>query len=371
MTLTYLPEHEELRKSVRALLGSQGSLEKTRAVLASGEAFDRGLWRTMAEQLGLQGLAISEEHGGSGYGLMELGVALEEMGRVVHCSPFYSTVVLAATVLDASNNEVEKAAWLPRIAAGEVCATVALVEQDGDWDAATVTATAEVDGSTARITGTKSFVTDATGADLIIVLAESPSGRVLAAVDPTQAAVTVHSVPSFDETRPLGTVTLDSATGAVLAIGQEADAVLARVREAAITALAAEQVGGAGRSLEMAVEYAKVREQFGRPIGSFQAIKFKAADMLLQLEAARSAALYALRAVSEGHDDRAVAAAVAKSVCSEAYFAVAAESIQIHGGIGFTWEHDAHYYFKRAKTSELLWGNADLHRTRLADLLGW
>ncbi|MGX4695408.1 acyl-CoA dehydrogenase family protein [Streptomyces sp. JNUCC 63] len=371
MTLSYTPEHEALRESVRKLLTEQASSERLRQVLESPQPYDATLWKTMAEELGLHGMAVPEEYGGSGFGFMEQAVVLEEMGRVVHCSPYLPTVVLAANALLLGDDEQARRTWLPRIASGEIAATVAVAEDDGDWHAGMITTTAIADGPEFRVTGRKCFVLDGATAGLVIVLARSGQDEVLAAVDTGQPGVSVDELPVLDQTRPMATVTFTDARGNAIATGARAREVLARITEIAYAALAAEQVGGAARVLEMAVEYAKTRRQFGVPIGSFQAIKFKAADMLLELEAARAAALYAARAVAEDTADRTIAATVAKAVCSDAYFAVAAENIQIHGGIGFTWEHDAHLYFKRAKSSELLFGNAAAQHERLARELGW
>ncbi|MCG2623410.1 acyl-CoA/acyl-ACP dehydrogenase [Arthrobacter sp. I2-34] len=371
MTLSYTAEHEELRGSVRRLLAEQAGSAQLRQLIDSPEPYDASLWKTMAQELGLHGMAIPEEYSGSGYGFLEQAVVMEEMGRAVHRSPYFSTVILAATALQLADQEDARARWLPGIASGETVGTVALAEADGDWTAPRVATRARAGDGGYRLHGTKHFVTDGAAADLIIVLADSDDGELLLAVDAQDPGVTVADVPVLDQTRPLATITFDGAAGTVLTAGARTREVLAGLLDTALAALAAEQVGGAGRALEMAVEYAKIREQFGAAIGSFQAIKFKAADMLLQLEAARSAALYAARAVAEDAADRTVAAAVAKAVCSEGYFAIAAESIQIHGGIGFTWEHDAHLYFKRAKASELLFGNAGVHRERLARQLGW
>ncbi|MDR7085033.1 alkylation response protein AidB-like acyl-CoA dehydrogenase [Arthrobacter ginsengisoli] len=371
MALSYTSEHEELRGSIRKFLDSETNAAKRHLLADSTGAYDVPQWKTMAQELGLHGMAIPDEYGGSAFGFMEQSVVMEEMGRVVHRSPYFSTVILAATALQLGDDEAARARWLPGIASGDVIGTVALVEADGDWSASTITTKARVEDGGRSLYGAKSFVTDGAAAELIIVLADSDEGEMLLAVDAREPGTAVVDLPVLDQTRPLATVIFNGASGTVLATGARTREILAQLLDVALSALAAEQVGGAARSLEMAVEYAKIREQFGTAIGSFQAIKFKAADMLLQLEAARSAALYAARAVSDDAADRTAAAAVAKAVCSDAYFAIAAESIQIHGGIGFTWEHDAHLYFKRAKASELLFGNADVHRERLAKQLGW
>ena len=325
----------------------------------------------MAEQMGLQGLHIPEEFGGSGYSYVELGIVLEEMGRSLLCAPFFSTVVLAANTLLQSGDDAAKKDYLPGIASGETIATVAFTEPSGKWDEAGITMEATPDGDGWTLTGTKRFVLDGHTANLIIVAARTGEGRQPvrrrrrrrrahphAAVDDGpdpqagQARVRRHAGPA-DRHRGRG-------------LGRRCR----RVLDLVAVGLAAEQVGGAQKVLDMAVEYAKVRVQFGRPIGSFQAIKHKCADMLLEVESAKSAAYYGMWCAGEMNDELPSVASLAKAYCSEAYFHAAAENIQIHGGIGFTWEHPAHLYFKRAKSSELLFGDPTYHRELLAQRIG-
>jgi alkylation response protein AidB-like acyl-CoA dehydrogenase len=371
ITLGFTKEQEALRAGVRRLLAEQWGSDRLRAALDDPEPYDSGLWKTMAERLGLHAMAIPEEYGGAGYGFAEQAVVLEEMGRSLLRAPYLSTVVLTATALLRGDDEALRQEWLPRIAAGEVVASLAHVEDDGDWSAAAPRTRAAADGDAWRVTGSKSFVVDGAQADLLLVLAQADDGGdVLVAVDTRGGGVTAVDVPPLDLTRRLATVTLDGASGRAVAVGARAREVLDETLRVGAAALACEQVGGAERCLEMTVEYAKVREQFGAPIGSFQAVKFMCADMLLQVEAARSAAMYAAFAVDGRTDDLAVAASVAKAVCSEAYTAVTASTIQVHGGIGYTWEHDAHLYFKRAKASEMLFGDPAMHRERLAAQVG-
>jgi alkylation response protein AidB-like acyl-CoA dehydrogenase len=370
-TLGFTQEQEALRAGVRRLLAEQWGSERLRAALDDPEPYDTGLWKTMAERLGLHAMAIPEEYGGAGYGFAEQAVVLEEMGRSLLRAPYLSTVVLAATALLQGDDEASRQEWLPRIAAGEIVASLAHVEDDGDWSASAPRTRATADGDSWRVTGSKSFVIDGAQADLLLVLARGGDvGDVLVAVDTRSGGVTAHDVPALDLTRRLATVTLEGASGRAVAVGARAREVLDGTLRVGAAALACEQVGGAERCLEMTVEYAKVREQFGVPIGSFQAVKFMCADMLLHVEAARSAAMYAAFAVDGRTDDLAVAAPVAKAVCSEAYTAVTGSTIQVHGGIGYTWEHEAHLYFKRAKASEMLFGDPALHRERLAAQVG-
>ncbi|MEV4747380.1 acyl-CoA dehydrogenase family protein [Streptosporangium sp. NPDC049248] len=374
MRLGFTAEQEELRAGVRRLLTEHASTDRLRAELESEEPYDAGLWKLMAESLGLHAMAIPEEYGGAGYGFREQSVVLEEMGRVLLRSPYLSTVIVAANALLLGDDEELRRDWLPRIAAGDAIASLAHVEADGDWRATRPRVSAVRDGEGWRVTGTKSFVTDGVQADLLLVLASVAGGEegetVLLAVDTREAGVVAEDVPVLDMTRRLATVTFADARGRAVALGARARQVLEATLGIAAAGLACEQVGGAARSLEVAVEYAKVREQFGVPIGSFQAIKFKCADMLLDLEAARSAAYYAAAAVADDAEDLPVATSVAKAVCSDAYTAITGEMIQVLGGIGYTWEHDAHLYFKRAKASQHLFGDSDLHREQLAVRVG-
>lgn len=370
MNFAFNEEQEELRKTVRQFLEAKSSEEAVREQMDTEAGFDAAVWSQMGEQMGLQGLIVPEEFGGSGYGYIELIVVLEEMGRRLLCAPFFSTVVLAANTLIHSGDDAAKAAHLPGIASGETIATLAFTEENGRWDEAGITATAAKDGDAYKITGTKMYVLDGHTANLLIVAARTDAGVSLFAVDGDAAGVTRTALATMDQTRKQAKVELAEASGTLIGTEGEGWSVLERVLDLAAVGLAAEQVGGAQFVLEMAVQYAKDRVQFGRPIGSFQAIKHKCADMLLEVESAKSAAYYAGWAASELNDELPSVASLAKAYCSEAYFHAAAENIQIHGGIGFTWEHPAHLYFKRAKSSELLFGDPTYHRELLAQRIG-
>ena len=367
MNFAFTEEQEELRKTVRAFLEAKSSEEAVREQMETDNGFDDAVWAQMGEQMGLQGLAIPEEFGGSGYGYVELGIVLEEMGRSLLCAPFFSTVVLAANALILSGDDAAKQAHLPGIAAGATKATVAFTEPNGKWDESGIEAIADADG---KITGTKSFVLDGNTADLIIVAAKTAAGTSLFAVAGDAAGLTKTALSTMDQTRKQAKLDLDGVQGTLIGTNGGGWDILERVLDLAAVGLAAEQVGGAQMVLDMAVEYAKVRVQFGRPIGSFQAIKHKCADMLLEVESAKSAAYYGMWCAAEMNDELASTASLAKAYCSEAYFHAAAENIQIHGGIGFTWEHPAHLYFKRAKSSELLFGDPTYHREQLAQRIG-
>ena len=367
MNFAFTEEQEELRKTVRAFLEAKSSEEAVREQMETDNGVDDAVWAQMGEQMGLQGLHIPEEFGGSGYSYVELGIVLEEMGRSLLCAPFFSTVVLAANALILSGDDAAKQAHLPGIAAGTTKATVAFTEPNGKWDESGIEATADTDG---KITGTKSFVLDGNTADLIIVAAKTAAGTSLFAVDGNAAGLTKTALSTMDQTRKQSKLEFDGVQGTLIGTDGGGWEILQGMLDLAAVSLAAEQVGGAQMVLEMAVEYAKVRVQFGRPIGSFQAIKHKCADMLLEVESAKSAAYYGMWCAAEMNDELASTASLAKAYCSEAYFHAAAENIQIHGGIGFTWEHPAHLYFKRAKSSELLFGDPTYHREQLAQRIG-
>lgn len=370
MNFAFSDEQEELRKGVRRFLDDKSPETEVRRLMETTEGYDTAVWKQMAEQLGLQGLAIPEEFGGSGYSYVELIVVLEEMGRALLCAPYFSSVALAANLLLSAGDDGAKKDYLPGIAAGTTIATVALAEASGRWDEEGVTLKASGSGDSWTLTGEKLYVLDGHIADLILVAARSAAGVSVFAVDKGAAGFTATPLTTMDLTRKQAKLTFESAPARLVGTDGGGWASISKMLDLAAVALAAEQVGGAQKVLEMAVEYAKVRVQFGRPIGSFQAIKHKCADMLLEVESAKSAAYYAGWAAAEDNDELPVVASLAKSYCSEAYFHATAENIQIHGGIGFTWEHPAHLYFKRAKSSELLFGDPTYHRELLAQRIG-
>jgi len=338
--------------------------------METSEGYDPAVWKQMADQLGLQGLIIPEDFGGSGYTYVELVVVLEEMGRALLCAPYFASVALAANLLLVAGDEGAKKDYLPGIADGSKIATVALAEASGRWDEAAVTVAASGSGDSWTLTGEKLYVIDGHIADLVLVVARSGAGVSVFAVDKGASGYQATPLSTMDQTRKQARLTFDATPARLIGTDGGGWPVVSKTLDLAAVALAAEQVGGAQKVLEMAVEYAKVRVQFGRPIGSFQAIKHKCADMLLEVESAKSAAYYAGWAAAEDSDELPVVASLAKSYCSEAYFHSTAENIQIHGGIGFTWEHPAHLYFKRAKSSELLFGDPTYHRELLAQRIG-
>ena len=324
----------------------------------------------MAEQLGLQSLMIPEEYGGQGFSWVEMVIILEEMGRSLLPAPFFSSAVLATSALLAADDQDAASEYLPKLASGELIATLAITEENGRWDESGITATASPNGDGWTLNGAKHYVLDGHTASLIIVAALSDAGVSLFAVEGDATGLTRTPLATMDQTRKQAKLELSDTPGRLIGTDGAGWDTLTAVLDRAAVALAAEQVGGAQMVLDMAVEYAKVRVQFGRPIGSFQAIKHKCADMLLEVEAAKSAAYYAAWCAAEDNDELPAMASLAKSYCSEAYFHAASENIQIHGGIGFTWEHPAHLYFKRAKSSELLFGDPTYHRELLAQRIG-
>ena len=366
-------ELDELREAVREFLAAKSGESAVRAAMDTG--YDPAVWDQMARQLRLSGLALPGEYGGDGFGLTELEVVLEEMGAALACSPFFATVVLAAQALIASADEAACARYLPGIAAGRTIATLAAAEGAASWDPAMVAARAErtpagwAPGGWA-LSGKKSFVIDGAIADLVLVVARSTAGPGLFAVDRGAPGLRAEPMTTLDPTRPMAALTFDQVPAVLIGAEGRGGRLMSRVLDLASVALAAEQAGGARRCLEMSAEYAKTRYQFGRPIGSFQAVKHKCADMLVRVELAEATAREAARLADEDAAEFPVAAATAHICCSTGYMFAAAENIQVHGGIGFTWEHPAHLYFRRAKSSELLFGGPAVYHERLLDRLG-
>jgi alkylation response protein AidB-like acyl-CoA dehydrogenase len=373
MDFAFNEEQEELRRLARRWLEEgRGTSAVVRQLMETESGHDPSHWKEMCE-MGWVGIAIPEEYGGAGYTFLELTVLLEEMGRSLFPSPFFATVVMGAGILLEAASDEQKQRLLPQVVAGHETLALAYTGPDGDWARAGGGVTAGEEGGRWVLDGTASFVVDGHTASTLLVAASTPAGPTLFLVPGEGAGVGRRRLETMDMTRKLAEVTFDQVVveaGNVVGAPGAGERLVARAVERAVVGLAAEQVGGAQKCLDMAVEYAKVRHQFGRPIGSFQAIKHKCADMLVQVESARSAAYYAAWAAAEDNDELPLVAPLAKSYCSEAYFFCAAENIQIHGGIGFTWEHDAHLYFKRAKSSELLFGDPAYHREVLAGRLG-
>jgi alkylation response protein AidB-like acyl-CoA dehydrogenase len=369
MNLSFTEEHEELRATVRQFFTDKSDEQAVRAQMSSARGWDPDVWKQMAEEIGLAGLIVPEEYGGAGFGPVELCLVMEEMGRTLACSPFLASSVAATQALLACADEATKKTLLPQLATGDTLATLATAEPNGRWDIAGIEMQARSKDDGWLLDGRKRFVLDGHNADVLLVAARTDEGIGLFQVDADASGLSRTPIPELDLTRKLTDVEL-AATPATLVSSGDQTAALEQVLAFVVAALAAEQVGGAQTCLEMATDYAKTRLQFGRPIGSYQAIKHKCADMLCEVEFAKTAAYNALFTAAEAPDELREAAAIAKSYCSEAYFHAAAENIQIHGGMGFTWEHPAHLYFKRAKASELLYGDGAHHREALANQLG-
>ncbi len=375
MNFAFSDEQEELRQTVRRFLEDKSPSAEVRRLMETDDGYDPDLWTQMAQQLGLQSLHIPEAYGGQGYSFIELGIVLEEMGRVLLCAPYFSTVVLAADAIMNVGTDAQQGELLPGIASGETIATLAFTEPNGKWDASGIEMEATANGDSYALSGTKHFVLDGNVATLIVVAARTPGsegadGVSLFAVHGDAEGLTREALTTMDQTRKQAKLEFSGVSAQLLGSEGAGWDALSKTLDQAAVAISNEMIGGAQFVLDMAVQYAKDRVQFGRPIGSFQAIKHKCADMLLEVESGKSAAYYASWAAAEDNDELPVVASLAKAYCSDAYFHAAAENIQIHGGIGFTWEHDAHLYFKRAKSSEILLGDATYHRELLAQRIG-
>jgi alkylation response protein AidB-like acyl-CoA dehydrogenase len=375
MRLAESTEQRELRASVRRFLAEKSSLPAVRELMETERGYDDAVWRQAGSQLGLVGIAIPEEYGGAGFTFVEQAIVLEELGRSLYCGPYFASAVLAANALLCCGDETAKHRYLPGIAAGELIATLAFTEDGGGWDGtgAGLSATAPPvtgNGDGWRLSGHRGMVLDGHNAGLVLTIAQTPAGPSLFAVDGAATGLSVTVLPTLDQTRRLARMECHDTPAQLVGTEGAAADVLAGTLDIAALALAAEQLGGAQAALDMAVRYAKVREQFDRPIGSFQVIKHRCADLLVEIESTRSAVLYGAWAVAESSDEVPVVASLAKAYASETFAHAAGESIQIHGGIGFTWEHDAHLYFKRANFDEQFLGDPAYHRERLATRIG-
>ena len=369
-----MSELDELRAALRDFLAAKSSEEAVRKLMEGEPRYDPAVWAQLSDQLRLPALALPERYGGDGFGLVELGVAMEEAGRVLLCSPLFATIALGAQALLASGDEDACSRYLPGIAEGRTTATFAVTEHEGSWDVGRIGTRATLgDDGAWTLTGEKQFVVDGTTADLLLIVAQTDAGATMFAVDRSASGMAADPMQAIDGTRALAKVTFDSTPATLIGTQGSASAIVERVIDVASVALAAEQAGAARRCLEMSAEYARERYQFGRPIGSFQAVKHKCADMLVQVELAEAAAREAARLADESSPDSdsdfAAAAATAHACCSRGLMFAAMENIQVHGGIGFTWEHAAHLYFRRAKSSQMLFGGPAVYLERVLDRL--
>jgi len=364
MNFSFSEDQTLLRNSVRAVLDEHCKPAHVRAMMEDSRGYGEDLWSEMAK-LGWLGLPFPEQHGGAGLGLVELGIVLEEMGRAAYPGPYFASVALGGLPLMLGISPTQKERWLPAIAAGQARATAALLEESLDWDPASTTATATRTPDGWKLSGVKRLVPWAHVADVALVPARAREGLSLFLVDPRAPGVSLRPMVGIDLGTRSSEMRLQDVTVAADALvgepGGAGPLLEAALRRAAVGA-AAEMLGAARRCLDMSVEYAKVREQFGQPIGAFQAIRHRCAEMLLEVENAHSAVYYAAWALTAGAEDATVAASICKSYVSEAARKVCGDAIQVHGGIGFTWEYDLHLYMKRAKALEPLYGDAEYHR---------
>jgi alkylation response protein AidB-like acyl-CoA dehydrogenase len=373
MDFGFSQEQEMLRATAREFFENECPSTFVRARMEEDAGVTADFWKKLAEQ-GWLGLVYPEEFGGTGLGFVDLTVLMEEMGRAVMPGPFLSTLLAGLAILEAGSVE-QKKEWLAKLSDGAAKASLAWTEPSARWDAAGVTTGARNTGGTWTLTGTKLFVPDAHLADVLVVAARTSEGKrpedgvSLFLVEAGAKGLTTKLLPTMDQTRKLCEVKLDGTPGVLLGAKDAGWAPLERVVQRATVALCAEMCGGAQKVLDMTTEYAKIRIAFGKPIGSYQGVKHRAADMLVDVENAKSLTYYAAWAVDENVPEAALACSMAKAYASDAYRKVAGAGIQLHGGIGFTWEHDLHLYFKRAKSSEFTFGDATYHRERVAQLI--
>ncbi|MFT6580786.1 MAG: alkylation response protein AidB-like acyl-CoA dehydrogenase [Alphaproteobacteria bacterium] len=367
MKFSFTEEQQEFRFVLRRFLQDNSPTTEVRRLMETDEGCDPDVWRQVCQDLGLTGVHIPEAYGGQGFGLVELGIVLEEMGRALLCSPYFASTVLAATAILNGGSEENKITLLPPIAAGEVVATLAFAEDSGRWDCESVEMTAESDGDGYVLSGHKSFVLDGCSAAQIVVAARKPGtsgddGVSLFLVTADADGLSRKTLKSMDPTRKLARLEFNKVAATLLGEEGAAASPLEKTIDQAALCLASEMVGGADILRESAVEYSLLRVQFGRAVGSFQAIKHKAADMLLEVEMAKAAAYYAAGAHDEGDADWPAMASLAKASAGDAYMQAAIHTVQMHGGIGFTWDNDTHLWFKRAKSSEVFLGDSAHHR---------
>ena len=378
MDFSFNEEQQELRSIAEAFLDEKADSESVRKAMETELGFDPKLWEEIGQELGWTAVQIPEAYGGLGLGHVELGALLEIMGGRLFCSPFFSSLGLGANALLTAGSEAQKAEYLPSVAEGTSRGTLAYSGESGLHDPSSITATLRRAGDEYILDGVHGFVVDGHSSDWLVVAARAPEskgadGLSLFILPSETAGVSRTPRPTLDQTRRLARVEMAGVRVPRTALlGEEgaAGSLLARTLALSATALACEQVGGAQRCLDMAVAYSLERVQFGRPIGSFQSIKHKCADMMIAIESARSAAYYAACECDEASDDLELSASVAKAYASDTYFQCASESLQIHGGVGFTWEYDVHLHFKRAKATEALLGEPNWHREQVAQHIG-
>lgn len=374
MSIIFDQEQQALRDAARQFFAEQFSSEAVREQMSTSRGFDDAVWRRMATELGLQGLALSDEHGGAGASFVEQLVVAEEMGRALVGAPYFSTVMLAAAAVAVSGDGAAQKNLFPGIADGSIVATLSLLDARGGIDSTgqSITATPSPEGFI--LDGTGYFVPDGHVAHKIFIIAATPAGPSLFVVDAQAPGISIAELETVDLTRKQAHLSFDKAPADLVGREGSGSDIIDRTVDLALIALAAEQLGGAQRCLEMSVEYATIRSQFGRKIGSFQAVKHRCADMLIAIEVARSAVYHAVMLaadpVTADSEELRLAAPMAKALASEAYTFAARQNIQLHGGIGCTWEHDAHLHYRRAHASTVFLGGIEEQRERLATRLG-
>jgi alkylation response protein AidB-like acyl-CoA dehydrogenase len=371
----FTDEQEQFRAAIRRFLQEKSPPTEVRRLMDTAAGYDPEIWRQLSEQLGLPGIHIPEQYGGAGFGMVELCIVTEEMGRALLCAPYFSTAVLATNAILNAGTEAQKLRLLPDLASGVRLAALAVTEPNGQWDPQAIEFVATPVAEGFLLEGAKSYVVDGHVADLLVVAGRVPGsaggkGLALFTVSADAGGVDRRLLESMDATRKIARIDFHGAHAQLLGNVNDGAKPLVRTLDQAAIALANEMVGGAQTLFDSAVNYAKLRVQFGRTIGSFQAIKHKCADMLLEMELAKSAAYYAAQAAATDDPEWPALACLAKAAASEMYLHIAAECIQIHGGIGFTWDHDTHLWFKRAKSSEVFLGQPYYHRELLLQRWG-
>jgi alkylation response protein AidB-like acyl-CoA dehydrogenase len=368
-TFIFNEEQGQLRSAVRKFCVENSDEATVRRLMESDPPFDPAVWARLGGELGVLGLSVPESDGGVGGSLVDQAVAVEQLGASLACGPVFGTVFLTIPALTAASAGPVRDAVLAELVEGRRTAAFAVADRAGGFDPALVEVRATGSGDAVTLTGTVERVVDGGIADDLLVAANGQDGIALYVVDATGPGVDRTPLLTMDLTRQQATVRFTDAPAKLVADSGEAARVIEHALQVGSALLAVEQVGAAQHLLDLSVEYAKSRLQFGRQIGSFQAVKHRLADLLVDLEHARSAAYHAIWALTDGSDDPALVASIAQAICSAAFVKVATDTIQTLGGIGFTWEHQAHLYFKRAATDAALLGSAEQHRSRIADLV--
>ena len=365
----FTDEQAQLRSAVRRFCADNFDEQTVRRLMESEPPFDRAVWGRLGSELGVLGLSVPESEGGAGGTLVDQAVAVEELGAALACGPVFGTVFLAIPALVAASAGPVRDELLAELVEGRRTAAFAVTDRAGAFEQSALAVTATRAGAAHTLTGLVERVVDGGAADDLLVAAHGPDGVTLHAVDATGPGVRRTTLATLDPTRPQATIEFRDAPARLASGPDEAHRVITHALQVGSALLAAEQVGAGQHLLNLSVGYAKSRLQFGRQIGSFQAVKHKLADLLVDLEHARSTAYHAAWALTDGSDDPALAASIAQATCSAALLRIAKDTIQVHGGIGFTWEHQAHLYLKRASTDAALLGSAEQHRSRVADLV--